>query len=670
MEYNLKQRCTDYNEKAIKDIGKELKISKKFAEILYYRGIKTPEEAFDFLNPSIKRLNSPFLFRDMNRAVKLIKDHIAERSKICIYGDYDVDGVSGSAILYKCLKSLHAEVDCILPSRDEHGYGLSTEAVDKIADYNLLITVDCGITNVNEIKLAKDLGLDVIVTDHHECPQILPPADCVINPKAKDETYPFKYLCGAGVAFKLSEALIGKKAYSYMDVAATATIADMVPLVVENRIIAKFGIERLNSDPNMGLSCLIKRVLPKNKYIDSQNIAYMLAPRINAAGRIAKSDAAFNLLIAEEAKTAGRLADELCRLNEERQKRQEKVIKEATALEQKYPSDRIIIHGSDKWDVGIIGLGASKLAEKYNKPAVLFGKSGEFWTGSARSIDGVNILDVLRTREDLYEKFGGHAGAAGLTVSGNYIEKIKESADKYLNENFDESVFIPTKYYDIKLKLSDLTSELTEEFKRLEPYGFGNKPVAVLFEDVHIKNVKPIGNNKHARFTVTQDGVSEDAVIFRVIAADLPEKADLIGTVEINDFSGKPQIVADALSYPLTPPQLFEQSREYVRSGSDSKTPETYYLPRERMGEIYSLLKIISDKNYSFKNEEDFIDYIKKHIFWVNEYNLAFAVEVFAELDLIAYIKNDKISIKINKNRCSLDQSAIYKKYKYGVKSK
>ena len=467
MEYNLKQSVTDYNEKDINKISNSLKIDKKFAEILYYRGIKTPEEAFDFLNPSLNNLHSPFLFKDMENSINLIKKHIDLSHKICIYGDYDVDGVSGSAILYKGLNELNANVECLLPSRDEHGYGLSMEAIERIADYDLLITVDCGITNINEIKRAKELDLDVIVTDHHECSSVLPPANYIINPKVKDETYPFKYLCGAGVSFKLCEALIGKEAYNYLDIAATATIADMVPLKGENRILAKFGIDFLNASPNLGLGCLIKQIFHKDKKVDSQNVAYMIAPRMNAAGRIAKADIAFELLTASDVKEAEKLAKRLCSLNEERQKRQEKVINEAVELENKYPSDKIIIHNSDKWDVGIIGLGASKLVEKYNKPAILFGKMGDYWTGSARSINGVNILEVLRTDENLYEKFGGHAGAAGLTVKGEYLKRIKTDSNKYLNEHYDESIFTPTKHYDIQLELTDLTKELAESFNKL-----------------------------------------------------------------------------------------------------------------------------------------------------------------------------------------------------------
>lgn len=667
MEYKLKKRSEKFDKNAIEKISNDLNIGKKFAEVLFARGIDTTEKAYNFLNPSLERLNSPFLFKDMGRAVEIIKSHVSKNHKICIYGDYDVDGISGSAILYKTLKRLNANIECVLPSRDKHGYGLSIEAVEELRDFQLLITVDCGISNVKEVKRAKELGLDVIITDHHDCPDVLPNADCIINPKVSGEEYPFKYLCGAGVALKLSEALIGKEALKFLDIASLATIADMVPLIDENRIIAKFGIERINNLPDMGLKSLIECVVTGNKLVDSQIIAYLLAPRINAAGRIAKADIAFDLLITEDKQNSTSLAKKLCKLNDERQRRQEKVLKEALAMEEKNPSDKIIIHGSKDWDTGIIGLGASKLTEQFNKPVILFGKTGEYWTGSARSISGVNIMDVLKTNHDLYEKFGGHERAAGLTVRGEYIEQIRVDSNRFLNENFDGHMFEPIKHYDIELKLKDITPDLIKEFNRLEPYGFDNKPVTVLFRDVNIKNIKSIGNDKHSKFTSAKDGFSADTIIFRVPTDEIPTKADIIGTIEISDYTKKPQIIAETLSYPPTPAQLYKKATLHLKSKALCETPELFYLPRVQMGEIYSLLKIISDNNYTFNNENELIKYIKNKISWITENNLAFAIETFIELNLIEYVKNDKITIKATGKKSNLNDSKIYMLYKRSI---
>lgn len=664
MKYILRQKNSDVDSTVTQMLTKELHIGPTLAYILCARGICTVETAREFLHPNEEQLHSPHLFNNMEDSVSLIRHTINTGGRICIYGDYDVDGASGCAILYMALQRMNANVKCILPSRMEHGYGLSIEAVESMAGkFDLLITVDCGITNVTEIDRAAEVGIQTIVTDHHVCPSVLPHAVAILNAKHEGEHYPYKDLCGAGVAFKLACALIGKEAFEWIDIAAIATIADIVPLTGENRVIAKLGLDKLNKRPNKGIEWLVKKSGIKKDEIDSQMVAYSLAPRINAAGRISTAQTAFELMTDQADAKLETIAQKLCDLNADRQERQERVVREAMAMEESDPGDRLIFHYKEDWDVGIIGLAASKLSEKYNKPAVLFGSVGDMYTGSARSIDGVNIFEALCTQSDLYEKFGGHAGAAGLTVKEEYLDTIGQRVNQYLRSEYADEVFLPVKHYDMETEPAKINGKLIRELDMLQPYGYRNSPVELLIRSGNITEIRAIGGNKHAKFVIRKHGRQVNAVKFGTQSVSIPDRADIVGTVQLNTFDNLPQMIVNTLSYEPSNTQLFEEASEYMRLVEKPIDCKKYFCCREELLSVFSILRAMMHSGMQFDSMEVFLHFVQKHASGLNIYQLTFALTVLKEIELIEVQKNDKIRVVVFSGKRELENSAIYNKF-------
>jgi single-stranded-DNA-specific exonuclease len=598
----------------------------------------------------------------MEDCVSLVKSVISQRGRICIYGDYDVDGTAGCAILFRTLKRMGANVECMIPSRMEHGYGLSVEAVEAMRGYALLITVDCGISNTAEIEKAKGYGVRTIITDHHECGHALPAADYILNAKCPGESYPDRELCGAGVAFKLAEALIGEDAYEYMDIAAVATIADIVPLTGENRVIAKLGVDKINRRPTPGLAQLIKKAKIKNGKIDSQAVAYVLAPRINAAGRISTAKTSFELMTEEGDFKLGKLAEELCALNADRQARQERVVREAMDMVDAPGDKRIILLHKKDWDVGIIGLAAARIVEKYNRPAILFGEAGGFYTGSARSIDGVNIFEALATQADLYEKFGGHSGAAGLTLEEKHLDTLAGRMDLYLRETYTSDVFLPVRYYDLDMEPGQITAGLLRELDMLEPYGFKNRRVDMLVRNADISDVRPIGEDRYARFTLSRGGARLNGVTFGRQAHSIPGRADVIGAAQINTFDRQPQMIVDTFSYQEKRTEAFARETEMIARAK--KTPEQakgYFCDRETLLKYYRIFKGLSDNKTEFADMESLLQFVGRHIRDAEAGKVAFAAAVLGEIGLLDIKKDDKIQVTVKKGKKDLEDSQTYK---------
>ncbi len=640
-----------------------LNVSAELARILYGRGIKSVEAGRDFLQPNQSQMHDPFLFCDMADGVSTIRNTIANKGSICIYGDYDADGTAASAILYLALKEMGARVECFLPSRLEHGYGLSMEAVEKLKGFQLLITVDCGITNIAEIEKVKAYGIRTIITDHHECGRILPPADYILNPKRAGETYPYADLCGAGVAFKLAQALIGELAFRYIDIAAVATVADIVPLNGENRVIAALGLEKLNSDPNKGIRALYVKAGLRRERIDAQTVSFGLAPRINAAGRIATARTAFDLMVEEDEKKLEQLAEQLCALNADRQGRQECVVKQAMEMKVD-PDDRLILLYRESWDVGIVGLAASKIAEYYNRPTILLGKANGFYTGSARSIDGVNIYEALKTQADLYEKFGGHAGAAGLTVKEEHLGRLKSRLNLYLKEAYAEEVFRPVRYYDLKTQVAHITPELIGELERLKPYGHKNGPVELLIHAADITGIRPIGEDRHAKFVLRHGKHTLNAVCFGMRACDVPAHADVVGTAAMNSFDHRPQMVVGTLSFRETHAFALERAMEYIKNTRAPEQKERYFCNREGLLRAYTVLKGIDDHKLSFADMDGLIAFIKRHVEEMTDERIAFVFCVLEEIELLTIQKNAKIHVVIDSGKRNLLDSQLYHKFR------
>ncbi len=526
------------------------------AALLCARGIDTPEAAKRFLHPGPEQLHDPFLLPDMAAAVERIKKALAAKEKITVFCDYDADGTCGGSALYLHLRGAGADVDILTPNRHKEGYGLSLSAVEQIAAAGgtLIITVDCGITNVAETALAKSLGVDVIVTDHHECGETLPDTPCIINAKRPDSTYPYPYLAGCGVAFKLIHALSSlAEAMRYIDLAAIGTITDIVPLLGENRVIAHMGLQRLRKNPSAGVAALAQAAGISLPDISSFSIGFGLGPRINAAGRMDTAEAAIEILAAQKPSPGLKESvTRLCALNDRRRSDVCDILEGAERMiaQSGYQTDPAILLADKSWNAGVIGIAAAKIAEKYYRPCVLFGGDGNL-IGSARSVPGVNMYEVLGAFADRYEKFGGHAQAAGLTIRPEILDSLREDVCAFVRGHYDESVFVPQKVYDMELGTRDITRRFVEDLQKLEPFGPDNEQPLIAVRDAALTAHKFVGRDKsHLKFVMRQADGALDAVSFGFADAYslLPGYADFLCEAGIDSYSGRPQAIVRDIS--------------------------------------------------------------------------------------------------------------------------
>ncbi len=456
----------------IRRLAKELGLTEQITRILYARGLDTAEEIRAFMAPSKEDLLSPFLMRGMQEAVELITQARNEGRTVAVFGDYDADGVCALAILYYALRAFGIEPYIYVPERAD-GYGLSEEVIDKIFEEcnpELFITVDCGISCAKEAQYIYELGTDVIITDHHELPAILP--DCaVINPKLEDE-YPYDNLCGAGVAFKLACALLGEQAYAYLDFAALATVADSVPLLHENRILVAEGLKLFNGKPRACFAAL----LGKNcEEVTAQTLAFTIAPRVNAAGRMGDAKAAFELFTAESEGEVYELAAKLCAYNIERQKCCDELYLSAKQkLLKKGAYGNVIMLSDERWNAGFVGIVAARIAEEYNRPTLLFVHNGGMLKGSARSIEKVNIFNALKACSEHIEEFGGHAQAAGINIRYECFDALERALDEEIGKTYTAEDFEQTVLVSEPLS-APVERRFAQELSLLEPYGVGHK---------------------------------------------------------------------------------------------------------------------------------------------------------------------------------------------------
>jgi len=498
------------------------------ANLLYHRNLRTQEQIDEFLNPDyLQDIHSPFLFKHMEKACKRILKSINKQEKIVVHGDYDADGVSSSIILVSVLKKLGAEhVDVFLPHREIDGYGLNKFTIQMLAEQktNLIITCDCGISNGPEVKLAKDAGIDVIITDHHTVPEKLPPAYAIIHTLVPGEPYPDKGLAGGGVAFKLMQGLLKKhhetnetlpdgethEAYEkwFLDMVAIASVADMVPLLGESRTLTKYGLIVLNKTKRIGLQKLLleARLLTedgtKKREFDSYTIGFQIAPRINAAGRMNHANAAYNLLMTENPEEASQLAHELDESNQERQKMTEELVKRA--IEQIEPAqinDPVLIVYGDNWPPGIIGLISGKIKDKYNKPTIALTKNEGEMVGSGRSIEGFSLIGFLQSVPEFFTKFGGHPMACGFSLKDAEMlpELKKKMIEKFLIDTAGMDVS-PKLDIDADIELDKIDWDLYDLLSKFEPFGQNNEKPKYLTHNLVVQTVEPVGKEgKHIR---------------------------------------------------------------------------------------------------------------------------------------------------------------------------
>ncbi|MGN1020986.1 MAG: single-stranded-DNA-specific exonuclease RecJ [Aristaeellaceae bacterium] len=512
--------------------------------LLRSRGVDTPEKAERFLHPSLEQLNDPMLLQGMDKAVRLIRRAAQEGTPIIVYGDYDVDGVCATAILLETLRDMGAKAEFRIPSRHDEGYGLNCDAVRAMAEeYRLLITVDCGVTNHEEVKLAQLLGMTVIVTDHHQLADTPSPADVVLNPLLGE--YPFRRLCGAGVALKLTQALLGMDAVKKrIDLAALATVADLVPLIEENRVIVQAGLKAMADSPRPGMRALlaVSGVTPP---VNAGQVAFRLAPRLNAGGRLEDASQGVLLLTTGDEMQAQQLAAYLEERNQQRQAIEQEITQAAIAAIPEsvdFYDDRVIIIAGEGWNHGVIGLAAGRICERYHFPTIVLTKQDGIAVGSCRSIPGVNIHAMLSTCRDLFIRFGGHEQAAGLTMEEKLIPELRRRLNLAIRENCDPACFIPAKEYDLALPLSQVNLELIDKMDLLQPTGYGNPAPVFLLRDGQVQLMRRVGKSRqHLKLSLLDGDSVRDGIAFSMgdLAESGMERVDAVFSPERNEFMGR-----------------------------------------------------------------------------------------------------------------------------------
>ena len=527
-------------ERVIPEELKALGVPEQLLCLLLDRGIDTKEKIDKYLHPRMEDLYDPMLMQDMDKAVAVICDAVSKGEEIVVFGDYDVDGVTATAILLTYLRKQGAKVGYYIPDRHGEGYGLNIAAIEQIASHaKLLITVDCGITCPVEVARAIELGMRVIITDHHQLGPQLPECSAVLNPLLGN--YPFRRLCGAGVAFKLVQALGGMEAIeSLWELAALATIADIVPLLDENRVIVSFGLKAMASSQRPGLIALMESAGVDPKNVSASDVAFRMAPRINAGGRLALASRGVELLTTRRLDTAREIAAELDQDNTKRREIEMEIFAQAdekTRNEIDFLTERAIVVCGEGWNPGVIGLAASRLVEKYKWPTILLAQDGDVCVGSARSIPGVDIHQAMSTCRDLFVRFGGHAQAAGLTIEKKNVAEFKRRLTQAILLQCEPEVFIPTEEYDLELELSDMTEELVEAFSSMQPTGFGNPAPVFCVRGVHTTDVRTMGKeNAHLRMRLSGGNEMRSAIGFRMgdKARTMPEVIEALVGLSIN----------------------------------------------------------------------------------------------------------------------------------------
>ena len=522
------------------------------AAVLVARGIDTPEAAADYLSCDISGLYDPFLLTDMDKAVAVIRGAIARGEHIVVYGDYDVDGVTATCTLVDYLRSCGAKCEYYIPNRLREGYGLSRAAMEELYEKGtrLLITVDSGITADKEIAVARELGMQVVITDHHECHDALPAADAVVDYKRPDCTYPFDSLAGVGVAFKLICALEGSAEAvleRYADLVALGTVADVMPITGENRIIVAAGLKKMAETGNIGLEMLLREAGMKHKRLTSSTISFVLAPRINAAGRMGRAELAAELFLTHDPVRAQSLAAQLCEQNKLRQNEENQILTQALArLRKEYNplEDKIIVLAEKGWHHGVIGIVCSRLCDRYGCPVVLISLDEDgTGKGSGRSVGGFNLFDALTSCEDLLERYGGHALAAGLTVDADKVDTLRERLRAYAETHVTMAELVPQLHIDCMVRPEWLTEENIEALNVLEPYGMRNAEPVFCMKDMVAEDITPISSDRHVRMTLAKDGMRFSAIWFGTGAGGLGfvegNYVDAAFHLEINEFRGR-----------------------------------------------------------------------------------------------------------------------------------
>ena len=555
MKYNWKIKEVDIQK--VQQLNKEQNIPSIIAAVLINRGQDNPVVINKFFNPSIDNLYNPFLMSDMDKAVNRLKKAISNKEKIVILGDYDVDGTTATAFLYLFLQEIGLEVSYYIPDREKEGYGVSNRGIDFAikSSANLIITCDCGINSINEIEYANKNNIDIIVTDHHEPAEVLPDALAILDPKRKDDIYPFKELCGIGVAFKMlyglsiANKIPLEKIFYYLDLVAIGTAADIVPILNENRIIVSKGLKVLNKSKNIGLQSLLKVSGFENKTINVVNIVFGLAPRINAAGRLGEAIRAVRLLTSFNHKESIDLSNLL-----ERENRNRQIIEKATidnAILQLNAThdldvDKILILDAPDWHQGVIGIVASKLKEIYNRPVVMLTFQNGIGKGSARSIPGFNIFSAFSECSNFLLNFGGHKMAAGLTIKKESLPHFKECLKKIASDQISDEMLNRVLSIEGEIPFSDINQKTIDYLQKMAPFGPGNMRPIFVARNLKISGIPRIVGENHLKFKACQDRIVISAIgwklseLYEMLISNRP--LDMAFVIEENEWNGLKEI--------------------------------------------------------------------------------------------------------------------------------
>jgi len=699
---------------AIRDMAKALGRSELFSVLLYNRGYHTAEEAEGFLRFAEHDLHDPYLFADMEKAVERILLAVHNNEKICVYGDYDVDGVTAASLFYLYLKRLGARVNVKIPKRDGEGYGVSCAAVKSLADSgtNLIITVDTGITANAEVEYAKNLGIDFVVTDHHECRSDLPNACAVVNPHRPDCPYPFKELAGVGVVFKvvcacesrrcrdLGESIIDgvrRVCLDYIDLVALGTIADVMPVVDENRLIVSLGLHLMEHGSRPGLEALIEASTArkngeesKKRKMTSSFVGFGLAPRINAAGRISDAAIAVRLLLCEDPEKAKEYAEELCAINRKRQIEENRIANEAYEKidEAVSQDDSVIVLDSNVWQQGIIGIVSSKITEHYGLPSILISFDGSYdgkeespfddGKGSGRSIKGMNLVEALNSCEDLLVKYGGHELAAGLTVKRANLEEFRKRINEYARTHLSEDDYKIRLDADCEISMQDMTLDFAKEIQMLEPCGTGNPTPLFVLRNATVRRITHTRGGEHARLLLERDGICITGMYFGMTAMQLGfesgDQVDVLFNLDINDYKNVlsvQMIIRDAHLAGEFVHYMSEQKKRYaeLRAGGSFLEEENIIPVREEFARVYQGLRREFRSGHTVISQKDLLKLVNASAEAPISYvKLKYILEIFKELQLceIDEVNPDlyQFEIVFRASKTDIEKSCILKKLK------
>lgn len=639
---------------AARRLADSLSIDPVTARLLCARGYETPETARRFLQHGSEYFHDPFLMKDMDKAVERILSSVGRGEHITVYGDYDVDGVTSVSALLLYLRSIGAEADYYIPNRVSEGYGVKCEAIDKLKSggTELIVTVDTGITAFEEADYIRQLGMGLVITDHHKCRETVPPADAVINPQRPDCSYPFKGLAGVGVVFKLLTALeftrqerkyfhdggalsgserikrlldSGKGDFlericaGYIDLVAIGTIADVMPLTDENRLICAMGIKAMEEVPRTGVRAIVDAAsgVPGRKYqkkrkITASYIGFTVAPRINAAGRIADASLGVELFTCRDSERAARIASELCELNGIRQAEENRIESEALGLAERthdFSREPVIVLASENWHHGVIGIVSSRMTEKFNLPSILISIEDGVGKGSGRSISGFNLVEALGECRELLVQYGGHELAAGLTVKVDKIDEFRKKINEYASAFIDLNDNAAELTIDCELEENEINLELAEELSLFEPCGTGNPMPVFLLKNTEVLEVIQMGGGRHTKLTIGTGGRRMSALLFGISPqeADLEcgDRIDMVFKLDINEFRGERSVQLLALDARLCrTEESAEKDLSYTRcecellarveNGGSFEVADGLLPDRDDFAAVYRLLKEIT----------------------------------------------------------------------------